>query len=288
MRIAPGGLVWTLTVRIIEKARRLGLIEPFEQVLRKISQLLIFQSQQDVWITLTDGMTMTAPPTYSATRYIATGLYEKEVTSLVRQLVKKGMGVVDLGANIGYYTLLASRLVGDSGKVYAFEPDPTAHSYLLRNIEANGCRNVAAFRKAVSNKGGVMTLIRDPLGSESFLQDRGKNGLEVVETVTMDRFFAKEGWPPIHLVKMDVEGSEKAVLEEMRELRRKNPLVQIIMELNSAALQRAGTNREELASALEALGFHMGYVIEKDLKPFSVADSFPSGKITYNLLFGRS
>jgi hypothetical protein len=66
------------------------------------------------------------------------GFYEKYETALFKRLVKKGMVVVDIGANIGYYTLLAAHLVGDKGKVFAFEPDPNNYDLLCKNIEVNG------------------------------------------------------------------------------------------------------------------------------------------------------
>jgi len=70
------------------------------------------------------------------------GFFEKYETKLFKKSIKRGMVVLDIGANIGYYTLLAARLVGDEGKVFAFEPDPYNYSLLRKNIEANRYNNV--------------------------------------------------------------------------------------------------------------------------------------------------
>jgi len=70
------------------------------------------------------------------------GSYEEETTKLFTEILKEGMTVLDIGANIGYFSLIASRLVGDKGKVFAFEPYHETFSLLQKNIEANGFNNV--------------------------------------------------------------------------------------------------------------------------------------------------
>ena len=93
-----------------------------------------------------------------------TNSYEKEQTILFRKLVDEGMNVVDIGANIGYYTLLAAELVGEKGKVFAFEPEPSNYDLLLRNVEINGYKNVTVVRKAVSNETGESSLFLSQKG----------------------------------------------------------------------------------------------------------------------------
>ena len=75
---------------------------------------------------------------------MAMGRYEPETTRLFKETVKPGMVVVDIGAHVGYYTLLAAKQVGPDGKVYAFEPEPGNHALLLKNIGMNGYDNVVA------------------------------------------------------------------------------------------------------------------------------------------------
>ncbi len=86
------------------------------------------------------------------------GGYENVETQLFESHIKEGDVVLDLGANIGYFTLIAAKCVGANGKVYAFEPDPTNFSFLKRSVEINNYKNVVCEQKAVSNKNGVVKL----------------------------------------------------------------------------------------------------------------------------------
>ena len=85
-------------------------------------------------------------------------IYEPLETEFVKKEVKKGNVVLDIGANIGYYTLIFAKLVGENGKVFAFEPDPTNFALLKKNVEMNGYKNVVLVQRAVSNKTGKLKL----------------------------------------------------------------------------------------------------------------------------------
>jgi len=78
--------------------------------------------------------------------------YEKNETKLFKKYIKENMGVIDIGANIGYYSLLAAKLVGKNGKVYAFEPETANYKMLLKNIEINGYKNIVSEQKAYPTK----------------------------------------------------------------------------------------------------------------------------------------
>lgn len=86
------------------------------------------------------------------------GIYEPLQTELVKKEIKKGDVVLDIGANIGYYTLIFAKLVGEDGKVFVFEPAPTNFSFLKKNVEINSYKNVVLVQKAVSNKTGKLKL----------------------------------------------------------------------------------------------------------------------------------
>ena len=86
------------------------------------------------------------------------GVNEKYETELFKKMVQDGMVVVDIGANIGYYTLIAAKLVGNKGIVYAFEPEPSNYELLCQNIAINGYTNVVPIEKAVSKTSGKTKL----------------------------------------------------------------------------------------------------------------------------------
>ncbi|MDQ3242738.1 MAG: FkbM family methyltransferase [Gemmatimonadota bacterium] len=88
------------------------------------------------------------------------GIYEPAETALVQQLVGPGSTVLDIGANIGYYTLQFAELVGASGRVIAFEPDPANFELLARNTQLNGYLNVTLVQRAASNTAGILNLHR--------------------------------------------------------------------------------------------------------------------------------
>jgi FkbM family methyltransferase len=288
MREAIYNTAWGLSIRARNQIKRLGILGPLEPIALKLVPLLIRPPSTDVEIALPGGLRMIVPAGYPAARSIVAGLYEQDVTRLFNGLVREGMGVADLGANLGYYTLLASRIVGESGYVYAFEPDPTAYAYLKGNIELNGCCNVLAVRQAISDTNGMMNFMRDPQGAEGFLTREVRVERSIaVETISLDSFFAGQGWPAINAIKMDVEGSERAALIGMSELRRRNPELKLIMEFNRGALQRAGVPPGSLATILVELGFHHGQIIEQGLKSFSVTHAFPRSRATHNLLLQR-
>lgn len=97
-------------------------------------------------------------------------VWEKYKTELFKKIITQGMTVVDIGASIGYYTLIAAKLVGKTGVVYAFEPEPCNYELLIKNIELNGFTNIVPIKKAVSNRHGKAKLYfeKDWRGSPSF------------------------------------------------------------------------------------------------------------------------
>jgi len=199
---------------------------------------------------------------------------EKYETKLFKKLVTRGMTVVDVGANIGYYTLLAARLVGNEGKVFAFEPEPQNHVLLLRNIELNGYRNVVPVRKAVSSKTGTADLfLNRETGAHSFLRDRQDIiGVTTVETVSLDEYF-KDRELPIGIIKIDVEGAELSVLQGMRNIIRKNENLKIFTELFwPASAQKAGFSPQRYWDNLVKFGFKFIYLINDTEQRMELTD----------------
>jgi FkbM family methyltransferase len=138
------------------------------------------------------------------------GSYEAEVQELLVSLVKPGSVVYDLGANAGFFTLLAARLVGPAGRVYAFEPLPANLELLRRHLELNRCANVTVVAAAVSDRDGRARF--GGAGSTARLEEEG--AVEVA-TARIDTLIARGELAPADLVKLDVEGAELAALEGM-------------------------------------------------------------------------
>ena len=183
--------------------------------------------------------------------YIISGGPEKLTTEMFKNVVKEGDVVLDLGANVGYYSLLAARLIGEKGKVYAFEPEPVNYSLLLKNIELNGYDNVVAVQKAVSNVAGKVRLFLDKkdTGAHTIYQPDDEREFTEVESVILDDFF-KDKEHPINVIKMDVEGAEMAVFSGMSRIIRESENLKMFVEFYFPGMKRAGNAPREFARRL--------------------------------------
>ena len=200
---------------------------------------------------------------FAADRYVSVplarhGVIEPFETELVINEVRPGDTVIDLGAHIGYYTLLLARLVGPSGRVIAFEPDPANFELLQRNVEGNGYRNVTLCPLAVSDRCGRAQLYRsaDNAGDHRLHASPEARASVLVETVSLDHFF-RDYAGRVDLVKMDVQGSEGAALEGMRGLLSRLPRLKLLTEFWPAGLARAGWSAARYLGQLQGHGFRL-------------------------------
>lgn len=140
---------------------------------------------------------------------------EPEKTDALKRVLEPGQIVFDVGANIGYYTLLASLRVGSGGKVFAFEPSPRNISYLYRHLALNGVANVVVVPSACSDRSGLALFEQNDSCAEGRLAEPGVSpegkDLLVVATVTIDSVVKLTGYAP-DVLKIDVEGAEEQVL----------------------------------------------------------------------------
>ena len=211
--------------------------------------------------------------------------YEKATTDAVKKLVKKEMNVINIGANIGYFTLLMARQVGPTGKVLAFEPFPNTAKFLQKNVDINGYKNVEVYIKAVSNKKGKAAFWVGGSSTHSFLSELKTQSYPQltkveVETITIDDLL-KEKDSKIDFMMMDAEGSEQYILEGMKQTLETNPDIGIITEYNPYTLKLAETDEMSFLNLIERLGFSIFLIDEKDgeIKPSTKENIFKN--ITY-------
>jgi FkbM family methyltransferase len=160
--------------------------------------------------------------------------------------------VYDVGANLGFFSLLAARLAGATGRVESFEPVPIGAGATRANASLNGLSTIVVHEVAVGERSGRQNLLVHSQPSESHLADRGwqseiRDQIEV-EVVALDELIEEGRLPVPDLVKVDVEGSEIAVLQGMRRTLRLHD-VKLVIELHE-------TNRE-VAALLSDLGYAM-------------------------------
>ena len=154
------------------------------------------------------------------------GHYEHEKQGLVTRLVKPGMKIFDIGANAGFYTLAFSRLTGDAGHVWAFEPFAENAANVLHHLQLNTISNVTLVQAAVAGRPGVAGFQIAQSNSMGMLAAHAKGYL--VPTVTLDGLMEEGTLPMPDLIKMDVEGAEASVLEGAKTLLRQRTAVLLI------------------------------------------------------------
>lgn len=186
---------------------------------------------------------------YVCSHLLNFGTWEFDETELVKKEIKKGDTVVDLGAHIGYYTLLFSKLVGDSGVVFAFEPDRENFDILSKNVKENNCFNVKLVNMGVLDKSGKALLYpridSNKGGHRMYPTDNAIFGNPVeVDAISLDDYF-KNYNGNINFIKIDIEGSEKTALNGMMGVLNKNKNIKILTE--------SGT--KEYMELLKILGF---------------------------------
>jgi FkbM family methyltransferase len=176
----------------------------------------------------------------------------------LQRIVRPGMTVLDVGANLGLYTVLLSRLVGPTGRVIAFEPDPHHVALLTKNCALNGCANVEAHNVALGSGSGRLALRRRFFNSGANTlgnADRKQFPTEVaVDVVSLDEFL-----PMLRpdLVKIDVQGWEVDVLSGMQRTLAASPHIAIYLEFFPAGLRHAGRSPVELLDLLINQNFQL-------------------------------
>ncbi len=147
--------------------------------------------------------------------------YDADLQRVISDHLPEGGVFMDIGANVGFFTLLAARRVGKGGQVHAFEPEPRTYAALRRNIALNRLTNVTAWQLALSDTAGTATLFPHAGGNSgaASLRPLENSGPPVaVELDTYDRLAAERGLPVPSLIKIDVEGAETKVIRGMTQL----------------------------------------------------------------------
>jgi FkbM family methyltransferase len=147
------------------------------------------------------------------------GVYEQEKQSAFSAAIRPGAVVYDVGANVGFYTLLAAKLTGPTGRVYSFEPLPRNLQFLNRHVALNGLNNVRVFAGAVADRPGVARF--DDSGIPEMAHIAADGALEVA-TFQLDDLLEKGAIRPPNVIKIDVEGAEVEVLKGAQRLLAQN------------------------------------------------------------------
>lgn len=181
---------------------------------------------------------------------------EQQVFAQLMAFLRPVDVVYDIGANVGLYTVLLSKRVGDAGQVIAFEPEVRTYEHLIDNLKLNERKNVRCFRKALGEKSGQASLyLGAVIGGGSLVHPQGGgNRAETVEISQGDELVAAERLPVPRVVKIDVEGFEHAVIQGLRQTLSAPACEMLCCEVHPAMLPE-GITPESVLELVDSLGF---------------------------------
>ena len=196
-------------------------------------------------------------------------IYEPDQTEIVKKYVHEGDIVIDVGAHVGYYTLLMAQLVGKNGKVYSFEPDPVNFQLLKKSVEINEFENVILIQKAVSDTNEKVKLF---LGDDDRAINRiydaklgdAKESIEV-DSITLDEYF-RENNELFNFIKIDSEGSEVKIINGMQELLSENRKLVMMTEFFPFLIKKSGNDPNQYLRLLEKAQFRLYNILDKEEK----------------------
>jgi len=202
-------------------------------------------------------------------RNIYLGRYEPIQTSWVKAILKEGGSFLDVGANVGYYTTLAARLVGNQGQVLAFEPSPYAYKKLESVIKYNDIVQVSAFQCAAGDKDEFRQLYlpNKNVHSPSLIPTDKLFTPVKVSVCRLDNHPALQSAQIIDLMKVDVEGFEPNVIQGYSKHLKSGQVKYLICEFNSGWLEPHGWSWNELLDSITNLGFLVIKTIPKVTLP---------------------
>jgi len=191
-------------------------------------------------------------------RLSVTGSYEPEVTALLQRELRPGDLFIDVGAHVGFFTVLMAERVAPGGLVLAFEPDPSNAELLRTNVARNACTNVQIHQAAVSDRDGEALLYRSPTNpSDHRLDPRASELREAVPARCVRLETAVHGLPHPRLVKIDVQGHEPRVLDGMERILQGQDELRLVLEFWPQGLEDAGSSAEALLDRLLDHGFRL-------------------------------
>ena len=197
--------------------------------------------------------------------------------------------VIDIGANVGWYSLLLARLANDDVDIFAFEPDPLNFALLEHNIRLNGATQITAIQKALAEKDGIQRLYQhdsNNLGRHSLL--KLQDGMAVdVQTTSLDKFWNQNGLGARvpRIIKIDIEGYELVALRGASEVLKNCPA--LLCEYSPDYMRQGGLDPADLVDLLVGHGFKPHVVTATGLEPV-VPDSLPTLTQVTDLFWQRA
>jgi len=266
----------------------IGKIYPINKIIKKCKLVLkpdfCYVQGHKIFLDKTDSLDLSI-----------NGIYGVLETNIIKNEINDGDVVIDLGANIGYYTLLLAKQVGPNGKVFAFEPESSNFQLLQQNIHENNYENVVSERKVVSDSNNSVNLwVGQKSSGANRIYEPKKSGNQEfkttkVDSIQLDEYFSNSPYAnKINFIKMDIEGAEFKALQGMKSILKKNQNLTILTEFAVTSLEDAGCNPDEFLKFFLDEKFEIFVIDESsmDLVPINKIDisKIKSDNETINLL----
>lgn len=265
LRISPAGTADFIYIRVLRP-------RPLRFFANRLITFLL-----PITVTIPEGVITLNPKDPVVSGALALGVYEPFETSLFRSVLKPGMVVLDVGANLGYHTIIAARKVGPSGRVLAFEPEPVNFALLSSNIRQNHFDWAQLHPVAVSDVVGTQQLhlsdsnkgrhsiVRTVRDSKEFTDSVG------VATTTIDTILGSQGIKQVDVIKMDIEGAELLALLGMPQTLALPDLI-VFVEFSPSAIVSSGRSPKEFFDILLAYGFVVHEIRERESRIVPIHD----------------
>jgi len=264
-------------LKILNKVPRPLLIKfGYSRIGSKIVKLFK-EKQTQKWYEVGYGVKMYLDITNPHTWDLVEGReYEDKVKKIFEKSINEDNTVIDVGANIGEFSLIASKKVGSRGKVISIEPLKQATKWLKKNFELNEFANYEVIEKAAGDKVGEMTLYKKSESSEMGIMDPQitekkllSDGTILVDTI--DNIISSRNIKAVNMLKIDAEGFEYEVLCGCKEAFKEKKIKKIICEIHLSYLKKKGVNEEIIYSFLRQNGFSFEFIGTDEDRPHILA-----------------
>ena len=211
---------------------------------------------------------------------IENGIWESYETSILEKLLFPGATFIDVGANIGYYSLIGAVLVGDNGRVVAFEPEQDNFALLEKNLSFNQIKNVVAVNAGLSadQRQGKLYLNKENRGDHQIYQQTSSAAPRTEQAISLvagNDFLSQQLFPPVRqidVLKIDTQGAEFLVLSGLMPLLKASlPRLKMIIEFTPYSLKQAGASGMALLELVNELELPMQLIdhLGRQLRPIS-------------------
>ena len=255
-------LVWGYGTKFVNFMQRHGLLpDPVRKFLRNIAHVIILDPPERTILT-TDGRRYITPKHHKGSRSYKNGTYEQELVKYLQENIKSDDIFVDVGAFIGFYSVLFSKKLNNNGQIFSIEPEQNAFKYLNLNVKLNNIKNITLINKAASSEDGSIKFrksVSSGIGTAGgFVVNDEEIETTSIESIKIDSLGLKN----IDWIKIDIDGHETSCLQGLSETIHNSPNLKLIIEIDPSHFNKSHDGNS-LLDILKLYGFTHGIICEE-------------------------